>query len=535
MPDNMTTFYSQRRRLLGAGGLAAVGIGAGAPWVQARAASDIAWKTDPFSLGVASGDPAPDGFVIWTRLAPEPLVDQDGAIAGMRGASLPVQYEIATDATLRNIVQTGTALAEARWAWSVHHEVTGLEPGRRYWYRFTSGTATSAIGSALSAPAAGAQPERLRLAWVSCSNYEHGWFSAYRHCAADRPDLVLFLGDYIYESHERTRPIVRSHDGERLVTSLNDYRRRYTQYKLDPDLRAIHAAATAMIGWDDHEVRNNYANLWNQDFVEPERFAARRRSAYQAFYEHMPLRAASRPQRNALQLFRRQGFGDLVTVHLLDGRQYRSAPACQTRESARNFRLLFDAECAERREPRRSLLGMDQEDWLRTGLDASPTRWNIIAQDMQMAQRRERNREGNVGFSNDSWDGYPAARQRLLRHLQERNRADTMVLSGDIHAFCASDLKADFDDPAAPVVASEFTVSSISSRGPTRNPGRTWHADNPHIRFVEGTRRGYATMDLGRDAATIRYRAVSDAADRNATVDTVAEFRVERGRAGMRA
>jgi len=534
----MTAFYSSRRRRL-LGGLVAAGALSGAPWVRVRGAAAIAWKSDPFSLGIASGDPAPDGFVIWTRLAPEPMNDDDGALAGMRGDSVTIAYEVASDAAFTTIVQSGTALAEARYAWSVHHEVRGLAAGRRYWYRFTSGAARSATGTAVTAPAAGTQPAQLRLAWVSCANYEHGYFSAYRHLAEEQPDLVLFLGDYIYEGVERNRPVVRRHADERVASTLATYRRRYTQYKQDADLRAVHAAATAMIGWDDHEVRNNYAGLWNQDFATRARFAARRAAAYQAFYEHMPLRADSRPRSSALQLYRRQTFGDLATVHLLDGRQYRSAPACQSPETTRQYRPLLDTQCPERRDPQRSLLGDAQERWLRAGLDAATTRWNILAQDVQMAQRRERTRDGDTGYGNDNWDGYPAARTRLLTHLGERIRAgrpaDTLVLSGDIHAFCAADLKADFDDPAAPVVASEFTVSSISSWGPARNPGRVWHQDNPHVRLVEGTRRGYATMDLGRDAATIRYRAISDGTDPRASVTTLAEFTVQQGRAGMRS
>ena len=518
---------TRRRLLQGAGALLL------APWVQVRAADAPVWQADPFALGVASGDPAPDGFVLWTRLAPEPLEAERGNTGGMHGASVRIAYEIARDPGLHDIVQRGTAMAEAQWAWSVHLEVAGLEPARDYWYRFTSGNATSPVGRARTAPAASARVGRLRLAWVSCANYEHGWYAAYRHLASETPDLVMFLGDYIYEGIDRSGHAVRQHSEGRPAANLIGYRKRHAQYKLDPDLRALHAASTALMGWDDHEVQNNYAGAWSQGFVEPQRFLARRAAAYRAFYEHMPLRARSRPDGPNLVLYRRLRLGDLAEIALVDGRQYRSPPACQSPDTVRQFRLLTDGACPERRDPARSLLGTPQEAWLHAGLAASPTRWNLVAQDVQMAQRKERSSDGATGWGNDNWDGYPAARGRLLEHLRDARVTNPLVLSGDIHSFCAADLKTNFDDPAAPPVATEFTVSSISSTGPARNPGRTWHDDNPHVRFFEGTKRGYATMELDAARATVRYRAVADARDRASGVATVASFTVESGRAGI--
>lgn len=507
-----------------------------APWVSVLAATGRSWASgDPFSLGVASGDPAADGFVLWTRLAPEPLSPDPSAPGGMRGASVPVRYEIASDPQMRSVLRSGTVSAEAGLAYSVHVEVHGLLPDRHYWYRFASGDATSAIGHAITLPAVASRVQRLRLGFVSCANYEHGYFAAYRHLSAEQPDLVLFLGDYLYEYVDRRGNTVRTHSGGTAARTLPGYRNRYAQYRLDADLQRLHGQSTALITWDDHEVQNNYADAWSQDFVDPRLFLKRRAAAYQAFYEHMPVRPSrGLPDGPALRIFERYRFGDLAEIALIDGRQYRSAPACQTPANKGNWRFESNRSCPERLIEARSMLGARQEAWLLDGLKESRARWNLIAQDVQMAQTRKIMPEGENGFRSDSWDGYPAARSRLLHHLDRYRVSNPVVLSGDIHACCASDLTLDFDRPDSRVVATEFVGTSISSHGPGQHVSRALLAHNPHLRFHDGRQRGYTTVDITPRQMTTRYRVISDARDPQASVSTLKTLVVESGRPGIR-
>ena len=397
-----------RRRFLGglaAGTLAASGL---ASCVAIPKLPDLAGR-DPFTLGVAAGEPGPDGFVLWTRLAPEPLWPDPAAPGGLTAGDVVLRYDIAADDGMRTIVQSGDAVAEAAYAHSVHLEVRGLPPGRPYWYRFTGGRAQSRIGRAWTAPAAGQPLGQLRFGFVSCANYEHGYFAAYRHLADEAPDLVLFLGDYIYEYVERSRPTVRRHSDDVEATTLPTYRNRYAQYRLDPDLQRLHAQSPALITWDDHEVQDDYADRWSATFDAPEDFLRRRAAAYQAFYEHMPLRPGrSRPQGPALRLYDRFAYGDLVEFSVLDERQYRSREACARPPNAGGGHVEFDALCSERRDPSRSILGAPQEAWLFDGLARSEARWNILAQGVLMAQLRQRVPPiGIVGHWTDAWDGYP--------------------------------------------------------------------------------------------------------------------------------
>jgi alkaline phosphatase D len=268
MRRQLVTKRLSRRRLISG---AAAGFGMiVAPGVM-RIAAAQSWRTgDPFSLGVASGAPRPDGFVLWTRLAPEPLSSNPETPGGMSGADVTLRYEIATDPGMTEIVRHGSATAEACFAYSVHLDVAGLLPGRSYWYRFLSGDAVSASGRAITLPSVGSALSKVRFGFVSCSNYEHGYFSAYRHLAGEDPDFVLFLGDYIYETIEQYRPIVRRHSDGIVAATLPTYRNRYAQYRLDPDPQDLHARVPAIVTWDDHEVQNDYADKWSETFDDPE-------------------------------------------------------------------------------------------------------------------------------------------------------------------------------------------------------------------------------------------------------------------------
>jgi alkaline phosphatase D len=522
-----------RRGFLGglaAGVLAASGLTGCA---EAPNLPDLAGR-DPFSLGVAAGDPVPDGFVLWTRVAPDPLWPDPAAPGGLTAGDVTLRYDIASDPGMRTIVQSGSAVAEAAYAHSVHLEVRGLEAGRPYWYRFTGGGAQSRIGRAWTAPPPGQPLGRLRFGFVSCANYEHGYFAAYRHLADQSPDLVLYLGDYIYEFIERARPTVRRHSDDVEATTLPTYRNRYAQYRLDSDLQRLHAETPALVTWDDHEVQDDYAGQWSKTFDDPAVFLQRRAAAYQAFYEHMPLRPSlSRPRGPDLRLYDRFAYGDLVEFSMLDERQYRSREACARPPNAGGGHLEFDSTCKERKDPSRSILGAPQEAWLFDGLARSQARWNVLAQGVLMAQLRQRVPLLDiVGHWTDAWDGYPASRDRLLAHLEAARVSNPVVISGDLHSFWVNDLKKDFDDPGSPTVATEFVGTSISSLGPSYSQFMSWMPDNPHVQFFDSRQRGYVFVELTPERMTTYLRALSDVRDKQATVSTLRSYVVESGRPG---
>ena len=509
-----------------------------APAVLTLARSLPAWAqaapgADPFTLGVASGDPDPEGFVIWTRLAPDPL-----AADGLGGLSIPatVRWEVAEDEAMTRVVAAGETQTDPASASSVHVTVAGLQPDRPYWYRFTALGARSGVGRARTAPRPDQALDRLRLTVASCAHYEVGYFSAYRHMAAEAADLTLFLGDYIYEySYPATRQggVVRAHGGARDARTLAGYRHRYARYKTDPDLQALHAGAPCLVTWDDHEVENDYADSLSQ-FVSttPEAFLQRRAAAYQAFYEHMPIRR-TRLEGAAMRIHNRFRFGRLAEISLLDTRQYRSAPACLPPTTRRA--QVAPADCAGRLDRGRSILGMEQEQWLFEGLRRADARWNLIAQSQMVASLLQRGAGGVVGHWTDGWDGYPASRDRLLAAIAGARTPNPVVLSGDIHSFWANEIKADPRDPQSPTVATEFVGSSITADGPPHEPFAEMAPDNPHVRFLETRQRGYVSVDLTPERMQARFQAISDRRDPGAAVSTVRAFTVENGRPGITA
>ena len=374
------------------------------------------FAVSPFTLGVASGDPAPDGVVLWTRLAPEPLVG-----GGMPPEAFEVRWRVATDERMRNVVRQGAAVAIPEYGHSVHVEVDGLSPARWYWYQFDVGGHQSAIGRTRTVAAPDASPDRMRFAFASCQHYEQGLFTALGHMADEDLDLVIHLGDYIYE-YEGNAGRVRRHTG-REIESLDDYRNRYALYKSDPALQAAHAACPWIVTWDDHEVDNNYA-AWNSEALAPaDAFLRRRAAAYQAYYEHMPLRAAAIPSGPDMLLYRQLGFGDLV-YFVLDTRQYRTDQPCGDGSAP---------VCDEVRDPRATLLGGHQARRLVEGLDRSSARWNVLAQQVMMA-RVDRRPGDEVFYSMDQWGGYDAERTRLMDFFARRTPSNPVVLTGDIHA-----------------------------------------------------------------------------------------------------
>ncbi len=502
-----------RRRFFSLAALPALALRAGAQGQKPR------FKTNPFTLGVASGDPGPDGFVLWTRLAPEPLSG-----GGLDDEEIAVRWEVAAEAGFRRIVKSGTAVADPRLAHSVHVEVSGLDPDRWYWYRFAAGEDESGPGRARTMPAPGSTPERLAFAFASCQHFETGYYTAYGHMADEHPDLVFHLGDYIYEG--AARPRVRAHQGGELNT-IDDYRNRYALYRTDSDLQAAHAACPWIVTWDDHELDNNYAaDVSEQPGVDRGTFLERRASAYQAYYEHMPLRAAQIPQGSSMLLYRSLSFGQLAHFAVLDTRQYRTDQPCGDRTKP---------PCVGTADPRASLLGKSQQDWLFAGLRRSRAAWNVLPQQIMMA-RVDRLPGEDVAYSMDQWSGYDAPRDQLLHFFGESRARNPIVLTGDIHSNWVNDLLEDFDDPGSRVVATEFVGTSISSSGdggPNAEYAEGVMRDNPFVK-LHNAQRGYVSCELTARLCTARYRVLDSVTRRGAPRQTLAEFVVEDGRPGAR-
>ncbi|MEU5691887.1 alkaline phosphatase D family protein [Actinosynnema sp. NPDC020468] len=497
------------RRTLLAGTIA----GAGATVLSSAPAQAIAY---PFTLGVASGEPAPDGVVIWTRLAPSPL-NADG-LGGMSSASVSVEWQVATDERFTAIARTGTVTAVQAAAHSVHVELTGLLPGREYYYRFRASGHISPVGRALTAPAVGTSPA-LTMLFASCSHYEEGYFTAYRRMAEEHPDLILHLGDYIYEGAASTTK-VRKHAPTVEIDDLADYRIRHAQYKTDPDLQAAHAAAPWLVVWDDHEVENNYANLVRNDSSPAGDFRARRAAAYKAYWEHMPLRAAQAPVAENMQLYRRVRWGSLATFHMLDTRQYRDDQACGD-----GTKVCPDADL-----PNRTLTGTAQETWLLDGLRQKLGTWDLLGQQVFFAQKLA---SADGAKSMDSWDGYTANRGRLQRGWDAAGLRNTVVLTGDVHRSWAANLMADYTAQDR-IVGTELVTTSITSTGDGNAADTGTSSLNPHVKFYKNL-RGYVRTTTTPTEMSVDFRAVDKVTVRDYPVKTVQSYAIEAGNPGLQA
>jgi alkaline phosphatase D len=468
-----------------------------------------------FALGVASGDPWPDGVVLWTRLAPNPL-----AGGGMPDTPVAVRWEVAEDERFARVRRTGVAVAEPRLAHSVHVEVDGLRPGREYWYRFRVRGQASPVGRTRTAPAPGERVQRLRFAFASCQDFQAGHYTAYPHIVAEDPDFVAFLGDYIYESGPFPNAF-RVHEGTGQPVTLAEYRNRHAQYRTDPDLAAAHAAVPWVVTLDDHELANNWADEDQPDHgIGSDAFRARRVAALQAYYEHMPLRRSALPHGLESQVYRRLGFGRLASLHVLDTRQYRSI-------QARNP--------AEANDPTRSMTGATQEEWLVRGMSAD-ARWNLLANQVMWASN-DRAAGPQQRFDFDNWDGYRAQRRRLLEFFGSGRTNNPVVLTGDRHATWVCDLRPDFDDPSTPVVGAEITGTSLTSGGDISVAA--FHAyfdpimaESPHWKYIDN-RRGYVVCEVTETSLRAALRVVDTIVAPTATVATAARFEVVAGEPGV--
>jgi len=496
----------RRRFLTGAAAVAA------APWLATRPrAADV----ERFPLGVASGQPRADGMVLWTRLMGEGLPQR-----------VPVRWEIADDERFQRVVSAGEETAEAAWAHSVHAEPAGLAPARWYWYRFEALGQRSAVGRTRTAPAADAAAT-LRFAIASCQRFDVGHYAAWRHVAGAGLDLVLFLGDYIYESATRKDPVRRMEGGE--LFSLDQYRARYATHKSDASLRAAHAAAPWLIVWDDHEVSNDYANLRGQDLAVDMR--VRRAAAYRAYWEHMPFAKSARPIDADMRIVGRLDWGRLARIHLLDDRQYRDPQACARRDRGGSNTVAL-TQCPSLTDPARTLLGSEQEQWLAAGWDLARP-WNLVAQQTLMARFTWLDPViGGGTYWTDGWDGYAPARNRLLGTVAAKKVPGVVVFGGDVHSNYVADLKPDYDDFASPVVASEFCGTSITSLSLAQARIDAAREYNPHVRYGRADQRGYMSFELDATQLRASIQVVDRPADPASAVTTAARFLVDAARPG---
>ena len=500
-------------------------------WLPRSAWSQPRFSGNPFTLGVASGAPTPDGVVLWTRLAHPGLFG-----SGVGKDPVTVRWELAHDIQFTRIVQSGQAQAAAELAHSVHVEVAGLESDRWYFYRFMAGDTVSPTGHTRTLAAPDASVARLRLAYASCQRWEHGYFSAYRHMLQENLDLVLFLGDYIYEYPNATGAVRKPTGG--WVLTLDDYRQRYALYKSDADLQAMHAACPWLVTWDDHEVQNDYAGMQPGNSGTPVvDFAARRAAAYQAFYEHMPVRASVLTQAVAglaigaeMRIYSHLRHGRLASFTLLDARQYKDPQAC-SRGGLPGASTLDPTTCPGWDDPNRGMLGKQQEQWLDAIFAAARAgaAWNVIGQQTLLGQR-DLHRGPQRRLWNDGWDGYTAARTRLTDGLRKHAVTNAVVLGGDVHENWVGHVKADYTDPRSAALGVEFCGTSITSRSAGNDRLAERLAQNPHFVFADAQRKGYGVAEFTPQQLNTTLRVVDDVTRKDSKIETLAKFTVLTGR-----
>ncbi|KMS81850.1 alkaline phosphatase [Streptomyces leeuwenhoekii] len=523
--------FGRRRFLTATGAAAALAFAVNLPATGAASAAELdaaRITDDPFTLGVASGDPLPDSVLLWTRLAPAPY-QPDGGLPAQR---VTVTWELALDERFRRVVRRGRATAHPEFDHTVHVEVGHLAPAHVYYYRFRVGGWVSPAGRTRTAPARGSRAG-LDFGLVSCQKYDEGYYTAYKHLAEEDVDVVFHLGDYLYEYAVNSVAGSRAYPAgtlpavfNRETVTLEDYRLRYALYKSDPDLRAAHAAHPFVVTWDDHETENNYADDTPENSVPPEEFLLRRAAAYRAYWENMPLRRPQMPEGADLKLYRRLHWGRLAQFDVLDTRQYRSNQA---------YGDGWQYSGPESEDPSRTLTGDAQERWLINGWHRSDAVWNVVPQQVTFS-RRYNSTTLPSKVSMDSWDGYPASRERVLAGAQAAGVENLMVLTGDVHVHYAFDIKRDFSDPGSRTVGTEIVTTSVTSgRDGSAKPSNwdTLMTANPHLKFFSGL-RGYVTVSLNRELARADYKTVSHVTTQGAPLTTAASFVTEVGDQGLK-
>lgn len=490
-----------------------VAAGAAAAVIPVRGmCANPTFASNPFSLGIASGDPTDQSIILWTRLAPDPLAPG----GGMADLAVPVRWQVARDKRFRRLVREGIAIATPDLAHSVHVDVQGLDQKTQYWYRFSAGDAESKVGRTRTLAAPGTQVSAARFTTCSCQHFEQGYFTAYAHMIEDAPDFVVHLGDYIYEVSFGSA--IRSHIDNSPVLSIDDFRTRHALYKSDPDLQAAHRVLPFFAVPDNHDA------LPDDD---PTKYSIRS-AAYQAWYEHMPVRAWYRLGSAALSAYQSVDVGSLLRLNLLDTRQFRTHG--EISEGDPNYAFgIFKPDVPERHDVNRSMLGVEQMRWLSSRLKNSPAAWNAVASTVPVGEFEfRRNADPTSHYYYSSWDGFPANRNALFDSL--RATENPVVLSGDIHSFWAKELNLDPDDKAKKI-ATEFVTSSISAGWPEplSIPVSENLSRNPTTRLYEPAYRGYTLHDVTADAWTTTMRAVESVKVKNSGSKTIATFRITTG------
>ena len=491
------------------------------PVGQALASQSIKFIDYPFKLGVASGDPAPDGFVIWTRLAPEPY-----DLTALPQQSIPVAWQVAEDEKMRKVVQSGTGPAHSKHAHSVHVEVHGLRPDREYFYCFTAGNEKSPTGRTRTLPLMGKRLRDFRFAFASCQDFTNGYFAAYHDMVRQDPKLVIHTGDYIYESiyKEGVRHIPVS-----VAMTLEDYRLLHACYKLDPHLQDAHAAAPWLLIWDDHEVENDWGGSYSESITDPEKFLRRKTAAIKAYCEHLPLRLSTRRKSDGVRIHQRTLIGDLIELNLLDCRQYRDPPPCRDETGRAPPQLKY---CEEALSDDRSMLGRKQEDWLGQGFGNSGAKWNTLVQSTYMAPF-DYIKGADTGYKTDGWDGYAASRQRILDMIVNKRIENPVSVGGEIHAYYAGVVNANALNFGSPPVLSEMLCTSISSGGGGDQRYRETldlFSENPFARYFENRYRGYALCILNHQRWHTQLRVIEDVTDPVSPGSTLKELVIEAGK-----
>ncbi|MCM8537252.1 MAG: alkaline phosphatase D family protein [Lentisphaeraceae bacterium] len=490
------------------------------PWLGCASTNFYeSFEENPFSLGVASGDPNHEGMVLWTKLAPKPLQLDYGMPPDVVSE---VKWEVATDESMSSIVQSGFETANPHLGHSIHVETTGLKPDHWYFYRFHCGDFISPIGRTRTMPKEGAKADKLRFAVTSCQNYEQGLYTAYEQMLTDDVDLVFHLGDYIYEYAAKENR-VRKHLGKEIET-LAEYRRRYAQYRSDPLLQKMHAACPWIVTWDDHEFDNNWANdVSEKANVDKASFMKRRATAFQTYYEMMPLRKTSVPQGPNLQLYRQINFGSLASFYVLDTRQYRTNQPNGDGKKALN---------SQARNPQNTLLGKDQKAWMYKSLSDSSSTWNVLAQQVMMGTvNTQRNKNKSAVYSMDQWPGCVTERNKIVEFMSNHKVSNPVVLTGDIHCNWANELRMDDLKPEGKIVATEFVATSLSSggnKGQGQSTASIYKANNPCVKFYN-EERGYILCELTDKVWTSHYKVVDDVLKPGGKTSTRASYKVLSG------
>lgn len=496
-----------KRRYFLAGSIAGLSNLASIRWTRAA-------SKPLFRLGIASGDATSNAVVLWTRIAPEPML----ADGGLGNTAVPVTWEVAVDPAMDTVIRRGEQLASPALGHSVHIDVQGLDPGRNYWYRFAVDNQYSATGRTQTLAQ---NPTNCRFVSTSCQNYTHGYFVAYDHIVADQPEFVLHLGDYIYDTS--FGETFRDHDSEKAPTTLAEFRRRHALYKTDEHLQHAHSQLPFFTVLDNHDALED-----NNPAQYPQRAAA-----YQAWYEHMPVRGFHPARPNQFDMQRHILVGDLMQIALLDTRQFRDKKdLCANLEPSLGFGN-YRPRCEELFAPDRSMLGTRQESWLYDVLRDNQANWNVVASSGPVTPIRIQHEGKELGYIG-SWGAYPANRQRLNDAIRSAKKGHPIILSGDLHSFWALDGNR-ISDPIDQVPAVEFVSSSISANWPEplARPIRENLDNNPQIEFYEGAERGYLLHDVSRTQWQTRYRAVGDASNKGAGVRDIKSYSVEKGQPGL--